>query len=346
MAFERYMAFEPTVQWRDYIGWPFTTWESLDREASLLIGCPGVVIPSIRAGLSWVLETFGYARYRDHVLVPRFIGRCLLTAIARHALPVESFTPSTRLLLVVHQYGCDQRLETIHEVCRRRGWSYIEDSPHGLHAEEGTGPGSLGRFVSLSKVLPVSKGAFFITPDSRLTTVMRQRRASFHPVSWLLAWWLARERRHLMVSGYSRWGGAMSELYVESQGETGVTRVNIHRGLRRITRYSGCIQERLRLIVQELGDHVMLPDARRLVYAVPLAAPDDEPAFAECFRLHGFDATRYHVDSNRNVLDPAYRRMFLLPLNPTISQQVFEAFVRDVSPLVRKRPVEEPVLQP
>ncbi|MBI4355002.1 MAG: hypothetical protein HY597_00945 [Candidatus Omnitrophica bacterium] len=335
-----HLAFEPRVRWRDCLGASRVTWELLDAQASALIGCPGVVVPSIRVALAWLLEASGFVRWRDQVLVPRFLGRCLLTPILRHALPVESLTSSTRLMLVVHQFGCDQQLDEIWQMCRQHGIAYVEDSPGGLRETEGLGPGSWGRFVSLSKVLPILRGAFFITEDERWLALMRQRRQASHPAAWLLFGWLMRSRHHVHAPHDSPWGDTLTELQLMAAGGHALHRVNIQRGLAQLAQYSRLARQRLARAAAALGDHAVLPATTRLPYVVPIMAPEDSAAMEASLRAHGFDAMRYHFDRRHHLLEPDYQQVYLLPLNPTIPQTRFEAVLGDLERIVRTQPAD------
>jgi len=178
---------EPQVRFADYCFSRWITWEELDRKASEILKTPCLAIPSVRVGMNWTLQFKGFARHRDHVLVPKFLGRCILNALNRQSFPVETPTSATRMLVVIHQFGLIQDMDAIAKVCADRGWDYIEDSPSGIADVEKPGPGSLAKFIALSKVLPLLQGAVALTPDTPLRNFLIAKRREYSPWSWITA---------------------------------------------------------------------------------------------------------------------------------------------------------------
>ena len=328
--------YEPWVSWRDVHPLHRGRWEEVDREAARLIGAPGVAIPSVRMGICWTLEYLGCLRHADHVLVPRFMGRCILNAINRVAFPVEGPTPKTRAVIAVHQFGLRQELEQVAGECARRGLPYLEDSPFGLAPHEGPGPGSLVKLVGFAKVLPVLKGGFAMSTDEQLLQAFRAKRAMSSPWSWAVLAALTALRHRRRAAPASILAEIAYELYPASGGDNAILRGNVLSALRQADVYERVVQERLAVIQAQLGPRALRPDATRLAYVVPWLAEGDETldrAVEAVFARHGFDATRYHVDVNRNLFAPDYRLAWLIPLNPSLPDRVFVPLIRDLRAL-------------
>ena len=141
---------QPRIRILDYRVRGGVTWERLDERASSLLGREVVAIPSVRTAALWILEYLGLSRHRDEILVPRYLGRCIINALSRRAFPAQSLSDRTKTAFVVHQFGFVQKLREIEDVFAGSGIPYVEDSPGGLDFRELCGPGSLGRLIALT----------------------------------------------------------------------------------------------------------------------------------------------------------------------------------------------------
>jgi len=236
----------PNVGLRDHSFLSRTTWDHIDQIASSHIGEGWTGIPSVRVGIGWTLEYLGYRRHLDHILVPKFMGRCILNCFNRYDLPVEASTPQTRLAMVVHQFGLLQDLDSIRSECVSKGLSYLEDSPYGLNSEEKLGPGSLAKFIGFTKILPVLKGALVTSPDLSLIEFMKQKRQESSLWSWpvLAAMGWVRKRRN--GGSYSALADAAYEMYVECKGDNTWLRGNFAKALGKLDAFAAETQRRLK----------------------------------------------------------------------------------------------------
>jgi hypothetical protein len=331
--------FEPTLRGGDLRLFGAPAWSEIDRVASAWLGTPCLALPSIRVGLCWVLEHCGYARHRDHVLVPKFTGRCILNALGRYALPVEVPTPETRIALVVDAFGLRHDRAAQNPEFERRGWRYVEDSPYGIGDDETPAPGSCGRFIGLTKVLPIVQGALFTTADAALATHVRRKREERSAWSWPV--WLtmlALRRGH--AGGHSNAADAAYEMYFAAGGGNPALRGNIAAVLERVAAYEAETRERLAAIEAALGARVLMPDLRRLGYLVPLVAGERLEDVRAIFRAHGFPCSPLHLDLARNLLAPRYEKIMPIPLNPRVRRSAFD---RLIEALARLESANEPV---
>jgi hypothetical protein len=316
---------EPRVTLRDVGVLGRGDWESVEAEGARLLGAACVAVPSVRVALCWILEHLGCGRHRDHVLVPRFLGRCILNSLNRVALPVEVPTEATRAVVAVDQFGFRQRTDVVAEA-RRRGWAVIEDSPYGIGDREAVTPGVLARVVGLTKVLPVVQGALVLTADAALAQWIRGCRERRSAWTWAVWGAMSVVRHRSRVSGYSRLADAAYEMYVPAGGGNRLLRANMLRALRDAPAIGVAHRERVALIRARLGEAVLVPDLARVGYVVPYV-PAGADAAQAVMREHGFDATLYHVDVARNVFAPRYVRALLLPLNHRIASARFTALI-------------------
>lgn len=328
----RAYAQEPWLRAEDLRFFRAAPWSEIDRMASAWLGRPCYALPSIRVGVCWLLEHFGCARHRDHVLVPKFMGRCILNALGRYALPVEAPTADTRIVLVVDHFGLRQDLGALTPEFERRGWRYVEDSPYGIGGDEAPGPGSCGRFIGLGKILPIVQGALFVTGDETLAAHIREKRAERSPWSWPV--WLtmlALRRRH--ASGYSEAADAAYEMYQAARGGNAALRGNVAAVLERVSGFEAESRTRLDAIAAVLGRQVFMPDLRRIGYLVAFRPGAQMEAARAAFRRHGYADSPLHLDVARNLLVPSYEKILPIPLNPRIPRATFDALLAELARL-------------
>lgn len=318
---------EPSVEIEPSM-WRATSWSEVDDAAAAALGADGVAIPSIRVAIGWVMEYSGYRRHRDQALVPRFLGRCVLNAVNRHALPVEQVTPLTKVALAVDQFGFRQDYDAVGNKCRELSLQLIADSPYGVGADERPHAACAVRLVGFSKVLPVLKGGFAVSADAALLAYFKTRREEYSRWSWvvlaLLVYLRADARRDAATLSEIAY-----ELFPRAAGDNRVFRSNMRTALLRWHVHENATRERLDLLQNELGEAVLVPDARRVASFALL--PCEDPALAAEFTKMGFDGTLYHFDAHRNIFTPAYTRVLLLPLSSTIPMASFTGLVRMLS---------------
>jgi hypothetical protein len=325
---------EPQVRLGDWACSRPVRWERIDDVASRLVAAEVVAVPSVRVALCWILEYLQLRRHVHHVLVPRFVGRCILNALNRVALPVEVLTNRTRAVIPVHQYGFRQDLEAVRELCLARGIPYVEDSPFGLEPMEAPGEGSLAKVIGLSKSLPLLKGAVALSGDAELRRFLRIKREYASPWSWPLFAILASVRCGRFGSSHSTWAEIAYELYPKSGGDNGAFRANFLAALRRSDQFERTIGARIERLQRDLGERLRVPSTTRLgTFALLRAGEDPQPA-GEVLRRLRFDSALYHFDAHRNLLDPEFEKVFLIPLNPRVPEETFGALVTGLTSIL------------
>lgn len=320
-----HFALDPPVRLTDHMI-TGASWEELDHVGSRAIGADCIAVPSVRVALSWTLGHLGLSRHRDHVLVPRYTSRCILANLSRRALPTEEPTARTRALVVVHQYGLRQELQTIADECTARGWTYLEDAAYGPDEREGLGPGCRARFIGLTKTLPVLRGALVLTDDTELAGALRRARERTRAWTFVVLLALSYVRAGSRTSGSSHLAEIAYEMYEPAGGADSWTRGNMRRGLDQLDRFSTESGERRAVAQSSLGARLIAADAARTPYVGAYRAPDLGRASAIA-TAHGFASDIYHIDVARNVLRPAFEKAILIPFNPRIPRDRFDAFV-------------------
>lgn len=77
------------------------------------------------------LEVFGLGRM-DEILVPPYLGHCVLSSISRTSFPTMTPSNRTKAILVYHQFGFPQRLDRIERVAHRNNWIILNDCASSL----------------------------------------------------------------------------------------------------------------------------------------------------------------------------------------------------------------------
>lgn len=304
-------------------------WQELDEIASAWLGVSCLVLPSIRVGLCWALEQRGYARHRDHILVPRFTGRCILNSLGRFSLPVESPTEETRMAVVVNQFGRSQDLAALVARFAGRDFSYIEDSPYGVGDDESLGKGSLGRFIGLGKVLPVVQGALFVSGDAAISRQIELKRQQRSP--WALPVWITMLLlRKRFSAGYSEMADAAYEMYPASRGGCRYLRGNLSAVFNRIKWFEQESRNRMQVASEVLGACALLPDKQRLGYVIPFFPGRSMDSMQVILSRLGFSDVPLHVDINSNMLAPNYVKCLVVPVNPYIPRSSFDQLMNEL----------------
>lgn len=328
-----FFPFEPSLAWSDVVPRARARWDIVDGAASSALECRCVAVPSLRVGLCWTLEFLGFSRHRDHLLIPKFVGRCILNALSRYALPVEVQTQHTRGVVVVDQFGLKQNMSAIAAECAGRGYICIEDSPYGLGENESVSPGTLARFIGLTKVLPIVQGALLMTKDERLAEFVRHKRAQRS--LWSLPVWgiMALLRSRKTVRSFSAVAEAAYAMYLESKGGNLWLRTNVLQVLKRLDYFVTQSAQRLNFVRTHLEGNVLIPDLRKLGYVIPFLPGEQVEQARSIFRQEGFDSSLYHVEMNRNLFEPQYVKALLIPVNPRIPWKRFERLVTGLQSL-------------
>ncbi|MFH2204167.1 MAG: hypothetical protein ABIJ96_13695 [Elusimicrobiota bacterium] len=314
-------ACEPSVPWTSYIG-SLPSWRDLDGEVERLLGCRAVAVPSVRVGMLWALEHLGLSRHEDEVLIPRFMGRCILDALNRAARPVHELGPRTRAAVVVHSYGSAPDWERLAPALKAKGIPFMEDAPCALLRREKPAPGSLGKFIALSKMLPILKGGCLLTEDASLRSAVLERREQRGPfwVPWCILGGTAPLRSGRFMEGVVSAEVAYA-LYPHSPADNVALRSCFVRGLRQLEEYSLLETRRMRELAQAAGSRLLRPEDPLVVHAAAVLA--ERTDMGEQLAACGFYPELRHVDTARNLLAPKFERAHLLPLHPGVPEQAF-----------------------
>jgi len=322
---------QPRVKVSDFRWGKRISWDNLDEHASHIFGKEVIAVPSVRVAALWILEFLNLSRHKEEIFVPRFLGRCILNTLNRRAMPVLSCSSHTKTALVVHQLGFGQRLPEIDSFFEKSGISYFEDSAGGVDFVESCGTHSLGRLIALSKFLPIIKGGIFLSNRTDLSDFIRHKRTGPNVWSWVIFGGMLYSRARKRTPIHVGWVDSVYELYPLSSSDNGALRANFWHGLGQVGSYESIIRQRLDLITRKLSNRVYIPTYNRLASVVPFLGEGVEGKGSDILRKHEIDNGLYHFDENFNFLDPEFRKVFLIPIHPTIPDPVLNSLIAQLA---------------
>ncbi|HBR15960.1 MAG TPA: hypothetical protein DD723_10570 [Candidatus Omnitrophica bacterium] len=135
-----------------------------------------------RAALVYGLRALGFNRM-DEILVPPFLGQCVLSALARTAFPAMTPSRRTKGVLVVHQFGYRQALDSIEREAAKNGWVVLNDCAHTLFSSyEGEAVLAWGDFsvASFSKLYPCVLGGALFSRRAEMIQTVREHQAGLN----------------------------------------------------------------------------------------------------------------------------------------------------------------------
>ena len=322
----------PQVTLKDYDIIKSVNWQMLDAKVKEEMGFSGIAIPSVRVGICWILEFLGYARHKNHILVPKYLSRCILNAVNRYALPVEKCTEETTALLSVEQFGFRQNEQAIVKEAVNRRLVCIEDNASSIGNNEVSGDKSLARVIGFSKVLPILKGGFLISQNQEMLGFIKKKRTGKNPglYSWFIATSLAALRRRIRSVEYSSLADLAYESYLSSPSDNRFLLNNFWMGIDKVKIFSGIIKERMAFVLSVLADKVLYPESARLSQVLLLPVKNKQAIYQEVFARNNFDNTPCHFDTNRNVFNQQFEKCMLIPLNPNIPQESFNDLINQL----------------
>ena len=274
-----------------------------------------------RAAMVYGLRALGIGRM-DEILVPPWLGQCVLSALSRIAFPTMTPSHRTKAILVFHQFGYPQHLEEIEKVASENGWIIFNDSANTIFSEYGgVKVVEWGDFsvLSFSKLYPCTLGGALVSSRSEIrdTIVSNYRMLSdkYADRSNVAHGILEDAKRNLL--------GTEAEIEIDAVygylPELVAFPSNALQGLpSTYEEVRNDVEHRkniLRIITSYFPDHV--PECSKcdvVPFAVPIAGPLEELELLsrEIKEEIGADVPILHFDFDRNMLMPDYREAVVI----------------------------------
>lgn len=129
-----------------------------------------------RAALVYGMQALGFTR-RDEILVPPYLGHCVLSALARVSFPTMTSSSATKGILVFHQFGYPQQLDEIQKAAAKNKWFIINDCANTMFSSyKGKKVIAWGDFTMLSfaKLYACLLGGGLIGHKSTVRDIMNE----------------------------------------------------------------------------------------------------------------------------------------------------------------------------
>ena len=294
------------------------------------------LLNSARTGIYLALKAKGFQR-TDEIVVPNYMGQCVLNAINHTAFPSSNFNQKTKGVLLLHQYGYPQKIDDIKKEIDN--YFVIEDCAHTIDSiYKGK---KVGEFFdcavySFPKIFSIPQGGCIISDDEDIircinNSLKKTKRRLDLIQTYLFSLLLykvqntnkqSEELTMLIESIYSQ----MVHI-PKIPKKIGKLFPNIDE----INEYSKKRKKILKIFKENIGkeyfptvenDTVVTP------YFIPfIDSPDILKKIKSKLHKKDIDLPIYHFDKNRNILSPEYIKSFIIPTHQTIEWSVFEEII-------------------
>jgi hypothetical protein len=291
----------------------------LERALSDWFGRHVVLMSSGRAGLQALLAIKGLGRYRDAMLLPRYLSRCVINAVTFNAMPVRDGDASATLLY--HQYGYEQRF-------RPPSGVVIEDIAHAFFATADTGERqwrSDAAIFSLPKFFGTAGlGGGAIVESEALAGELRERVArATRPSNDTRAWMRSVVQGARAGGPEEEWLDAVYELLFRFLAPDADDLAGMPATRAGIAAVGAARAERVAELRAALPYDAWAPMGEAPVpYALPLfGAPDALARIDAALAAAGIHAGVYHLDVRRDMSQPEFRPCVLLPCHQGLAAE-------------------------
>lgn len=272
------------------------------------------------------------------ILVPSWLGYWVYNAMRPHGFPVLHDDPDIKVVVVYHQYGFPQDLDSIFPVCADRKIAVVEDCAHALDGRykgRPLGTEGLAGVFSFSKFFPSLVGGAVRSQDPALRAHVAAREeagsALLGHLSFAVKLAVSRRpsspetsmRRRLLEAAYASYPHCRRVAWAERIGSSPRHREELSVRRRNYSLYRALLSDH---------DELQRLEADATPYVVPLMHPKRtvlEKTGAE-LRAAGFDTGIYSFDANRNLFSPRYVPSLWLPVHGGVGESDIERIAQIV----------------
>jgi len=286
-----------------------------------LTGLEVIPFSSARAAMVFGLRALGVGRM-DEILVPPWLGHCVLSALARTSFPTMAPTSRTKAILVFHQFGYPQRLDEIEKVASDNGWIILNDCANTIFSEHrGRSVVEWGDFsvLSLSKLYPCALGGALVSSRREIQSaieanygILSDKHADRANIAHEI---LRKAKKNIWgpetgievdaVYGYIPELVAFPSNALQSLPNTAKEiRIDVEHRRHVLDIVSSCLPGH----VPECRESDVVP------FAIPVAGPPEELEFLsrEIKDEMDVDVPILHFDFDRNMLNPDYKKSLVI----------------------------------
>jgi len=300
-------------------------------------GKPVVVLNSARTGAYIALAAKKMKR-TDEVFVQPYMSKCILDTITECAVPSLSLSAKTKAILVVHQYGYPQDMDSILNMARERDLLVIEDSAFSFGSRyKGKMVGSFGTcaIFSFPKAFSTILGGCLVTEDADILAFAREylRRTDTgfrRSMSTLALLPSLMENAAPSAAKRARWSRFLTLTYSQFLQFPNANKHVCRVFPRTLEEFSLQIEARKKNLAVFRAHFGGTPSYPHEVEADSEVVPFVAPYFGDVATLERIDQlllsheveTRgvHHFDRNRTMLSPEYVPMLRIPVHQHISE--------------------------
>jgi len=264
------------------------------------------------------LSAFGLSRM-DEILVPPYLGHCILTAISRTSFPTMTPSKRTRAILVFHQFGFPQKMNEIESTARENDWIILNDCASTLFTKvRGEFLVHWGDFavVSFSKIYPCGLGGGLWTRQENILPLLLERSQYDRELaSETFDFYLKiqkgfyGEKTPIKIQGLYGYIPDIKSLATQAVNALPGTMELIQNDIERRKRiYKNAIELFGERVPQQSDDEDVVP------FAIPVCGDEKSLFLLSETIMNRFNAVApvLHFDYAQNMLNPDYRKALII----------------------------------
>lgn len=266
------------------------------------------------------------------VLVPEWLGTWVYMIMHHYCFPTTTVNKKVQVVMVYHQWGFPQRMETIETFARKHRLFLIEDCAHAITGSyRGKRLGTFGdvSLWSLSKFFGTPAGGALYSKHAKLRHFVSSSISKSDPK-------LERLALRGLRTGKAEVGRAYAVYNLVAhcpRRALGAMRRALLKGALERRRRNF---ERLRTALWGPEEERLLEDSEVVPWMVPLFCGGRNVAVAQALEREGFEGGIYHFDVNRNMLKPRFVECIALPCHQGLSKRAIERVIQAVLSARRK----------
>lgn len=301
---------------------------------TLLTGSKVSPFSCARAALVYGLRGLGIGRM-DEILVPPFLGYCVLSALARSSFASISVSSRTKAILVFHQFGYPQNIEEIRKAALKNKWVIVNNCSNTIFSSyRGELILNWGDFsvLSLSKLFHCILGGGLVSGRPEIRNLLKD--------NYPYLFFKHLNRANMAYDMLSKFKNGLlgPESGFEVDAVFGYLPEVVSIPANTLVTLPGTVEEirneiaRRKRLLKIVGNKMpgRVPVCRDEEEVVPFSIPvmADPSHLEEISRVIRkeleVEAPILHFDYSRNMLDPDYRRSLIIGCHKDWTEEIVE----------------------
>ncbi|MFA5173409.1 MAG: DegT/DnrJ/EryC1/StrS family aminotransferase [Candidatus Paceibacterota bacterium] len=268
----------------------------------------------------------------DHILIPDFLSQCVLSILNQTSFPVKTPDLKTKAVLILHQWGYPQDMDSVILESKKRQLLIIEDCAHSFDSKyKGKNIGSFGNFsiFSFSKIFPTGMGGFLKVSGQNLKPF--HQKENF--LKKVFSDWCARKALRAYRGHPSSTATEICYSQYHTFYSTPQKSLNLFPpSLESLQSDLKKRKENYNFLKKNILPEFLIPDHDPNIDPNPLALPIFAPEkklskMKNDLSRKNFDVEILHFDINRNLFNPLYKKCLAVPCHQYLSKKNLEDIV-------------------